>query len=72
MIEAGILASCRPRDGIVIIAGGTGNGKSTLLAAMTRAMREDDPDSDRPILEYSALLEFVFDEINSSSIPSGN
>ena len=66
MIEAGILASCRPR------AGGTGNGKSTLLAAMTRAMREDDPDSDRPILEYSTPLEFVFDEINSSSTPSGN
>ena len=71
MIEAGILASCRPRDGIVIIAGGTGNGKSTLLAAMTRTMLED-PDSDRPILEYSAPIEFVFDEINSSSTPSGN
>jgi len=72
MIETGILASYRPRDGIVIIAGGTGNGKSTLLATMTRATREYDPDSDRPILEYSTPLEFVFDEINSSSTPSGN
>ena len=65
-IEPGILASYRPRDGIVIVAGGTGNGKSTLLAAMTRAMLED-PDSDRPILEYSAPIEFVFDEIHSRS-----
>ena len=65
-IEPGILESYRPRDGIVIIAGGTGNGKSTLLAAMTRAMLED-PDSDRPILEYSAPIEFVFDEIHSRS-----
>jgi len=65
-IEPGILAGYRPRDGIVIIAGGTGNGKSTLLAAMTRTMLED-PDSDRAILEYSAPIEFVFDEINSRS-----
>jgi defect-in-organelle-trafficking protein DotB len=65
-IEPGILASYRPRDGIVIVAGGTGNGKSTLLAAMTRAMLED-PDSDRAILEYSAPIEFVFDEIHSRS-----
>jgi defect-in-organelle-trafficking protein DotB len=65
-IEPGILASYRPRDGIVIVAGGTGNGKSTLLAAMTRAMLED-PESDRPILEYSAPIEFVFDEIQSRS-----
>jgi defect-in-organelle-trafficking protein DotB len=65
-IEPGILASYRPRDGIVIVAGGTGNGKSTLLAAMTRAMLED-PDSNRAILEYSAPIEFVFDEIHSRS-----
>ena len=62
-VEPQILASYRPRDGIVIVAGGTGNGKSTLLAAMTRAMLED-PDSHRAILEYSAPIEFVFDEIH--------
>ena len=65
-IEPGILASYMPGDGIVIVAGGTGNGKSTLLAAMTRAMLED-PHSHRSILEYSAPIEFVFDDIHGTS-----
>lgn len=65
-IEPQILAAFRPGDGIVIVAGGTGNGKSTLLAAMTRAMLED-PDSNRAILEYSAPIEFVFDDIEGVS-----
>jgi len=65
-VEAGIMAAYQPGDGIVIIAGGTGNGKSTLLAAMTRAMLED-PDSHRAILEYSSPIEFVFDEIQGTS-----
>ena len=65
-IEPAILGAYRPRDGIVIVAGGTGNGKSTLLAAMTRAMLED-PHSNRAILEYSAPIEFVFDEIDGAS-----
>ena len=65
-IEPAILAAYRLRDGIVIVAGGTGNGKSTLLAAMTRAMLED-PESNRAILEYSAPIEFVFDDIHGAS-----
>lgn len=65
-IEPAILAAYQPRDGIVIIAGGTGNGKSTLLAAMTRAMLED-PDSNRAIIEYSAPIEFVFDDVHGPS-----
>lgn len=70
-IEPQILAAFRPGDGIVIVAGGTGNGKSTLLAAMTRAMLED-PDSNRAILEYSAPIEFVFDDIEGVSAPSSS
>lgn len=65
-VEPAILAAYQPRDGIIIVAGGTGNGKSTLLAAMTRAMLED-PDSNRAILEFSSPIEFVFDEIEGAS-----
>ena len=63
-VEPAILGAYRPEDGIVIVAGGTGNGKSTLLAAMTRAMLEQ-PDGNRVILEYSAPIEFVFDDVAS-------
>lgn len=65
-VEPAILATFKPDDGIVIVAGGTGNGKSTLLAGMTREMLED-PDSHRALLEYSAPTEFVFDDIKGVS-----
>lgn len=65
-VEPAILAAYLPRDGIVIVAGGTGNGKSTLLAAMTRSMLED-PNSHRAILEFSSPIEFVFDDVQGSS-----
>ena len=61
-VEQGILDACKPADGIVLVAGGTGNGKSTLLAAMVRDMLEE-PDSHRAILEYAAPTEFVFDDV---------
>lgn len=60
--EEGIVEACMPKEGLVLVAGGTGNGKSTLMAGMTRKMLED-PDSHRAILEYSAPIEFVFDSI---------
>ncbi len=62
--EAPILGGFKPDDGTVIVAGG--NGKSTLLAAMTRDMLED-PDSHRALLEYAAPTEFVFDDIRGVS-----
>ena len=65
-VESGILAAYRPEDGIVLVAGGTGNGKSTLLAAMVREMLEE-ADSHRAILEYAAPTEFVFDDVRSAS-----
>jgi defect in organelle trafficking protein DotB len=61
-VEPEIVAACMPNEGLVIIAGGTGNGKSTLMAGMIRKMLED-PDSHRAILEYSAPIEFVYDGI---------
>ena len=62
-IEPAIREHYRPRDGFVIVSGGTGNGKSTTLAAMMRETIED-PDSHAAILEYAAPIEFVFDDIN--------
>ena len=44
----------------MFIAGG--NGKSTLQAAMSRQMPEE-PNGNRAILEYSAPIEFLFDDI---------
>jgi defect-in-organelle-trafficking protein DotB len=65
-VEDAICRAFKPDDGIVLVAGGTGNGKSTLLAAMTRDMLED-PDSHRALLEYAAPTEFVFDDIRGIS-----
>jgi defect in organelle trafficking protein DotB len=62
-IEAEIRECFRPRDGFVIVSGGTGNGKSTTLAAMQRETIED-PDSHAAILEYAAPIEFVYDDIH--------
>jgi defect-in-organelle-trafficking protein DotB len=62
LVEPEIVDACMPNEGLVLIAGGTGNGKSTLMAGMTRKMLED-PDSHRAILEYSAPIEFIYDEI---------
>lgn len=65
-VEEAICRAFKPDDGIVLVAGGTGNGKSTLLAAMTRDMLED-ADSHRALLEYAAPTEFVFDDIRGVS-----
>ena len=67
-IEPGIIEHYRPRDGFVIVSGGTSDGKSTTLAAMMRETIED-PDSHAAILEYAAPIEFVFDDINGPTAP---
>jgi defect in organelle trafficking protein DotB len=61
-VEQAIIDACMPHEGLVLIAGGTGNGKSTLLAGMTRK-RLEDPDSHCALLEYSAPIEFIFDDV---------
>jgi defect-in-organelle-trafficking protein DotB len=65
-VEQAIVAACMPHEGLVLIAGGTGNGKSTLMAAMTRK-RLEDPDSHCAILEYSAPIEYVYDDIRGAT-----
>ena len=65
-VEPQILANFKVRQGFVIIAGGTENGKSTLMAGMIRELLED-PDSHRSIIEYAAPIEFVYDDIDGAS-----
>lgn len=62
-IEAGILEWFRPNNGLVIVAGATGEGKSTLLSGMV-LHKLLDPDSHRLILEYSEPIEYVFDGVS--------
>ncbi|MDD2859487.1 MAG: ATPase, T2SS/T4P/T4SS family [Acidiphilium sp.] len=65
-VEEPILANFKIRQGFVIVSGGVENGKSTLLAAMTRDILED-PESHRWILEFAAPIEFVYENIRCVS-----
>ena len=61
-----IIKALAPQEGIVFITGATGSGKSTLLASVIRSLIELD-DSNRKVLTYEAPIEFVYDEIETSS-----
>lgn len=61
-----ILEAIAPQEGIVFITGATGSGKSTLLASIIRELIET-ADSNRKVLTYEAPIEFVFDEIETTS-----
>lgn len=61
-----IIKALAPQEGIVFITGATGSGKSTLLASVIRNLIEID-DSNRKVLTYEAPIEFVYDEIATSS-----
>lgn len=54
-----------PRDGIVIIAGATGSGKSTTMAAITRSHLEN---LSRPvkIVDIQAPIEYTFRDVTNS------
>jgi defect-in-organelle-trafficking protein DotB len=75
VVEPGILEAYRPREGMVIVAGGTGSGKSTLIAGMTVAKLLD-PEGHYNIVEGAAPVEFLLERvrgvsstINQSEIP---
>jgi defect-in-organelle-trafficking protein DotB len=65
-VEPGILAAFRPREGMVIVSGGTGSGKSTLIAGMTVAKLLDS-DGHYNIAEAAAPVEFLLDRVKSPS-----
>jgi len=61
-----IVDAVAPQEGIVFITGATGSGKSTLLASIIRDLIENE-DSNRKVLTYEAPIEFVYDEIETTS-----
>ena len=61
-VEPDILRTFTPRNGLVIIGGATGSGKSTLMSGMVLELLTR-PDSHKAILEYSSPIEQVYDGI---------
>ncbi len=61
-----VIQALAPQEGIVFITGATGSGKSTLLASIIRNLIEQE-DSNRKVLTYEAPIEFVYDEIETTS-----
>ncbi len=64
LVEPGIMEAFRPRNGMVIVSGGTGSGKSTLIAGMTVA-KLFDPTGHYDIIEGAAPVEFLLDRVKS-------
>ncbi|SFK90821.1 type IV pilus twitching motility protein PilT [Methylocapsa palsarum] len=65
-VEPEILSAYRPDQGLVIVSGGTGSGKSTLIAGMTMAKLLD-PAGHYVILEGAEPIEFLLDRVRSET-----
>lgn len=65
-IPEDVLEAIAPEEGIIYITGATGSGKSTLLAAIIRDLIEKE-DSNRKVLTYESPIEFVYDDIETTS-----
>lgn len=61
-LEDEIYQNMAPKQGMIIVTGGTGSGKSTLLAAMIRHLLEQ-PDGHRKFLTYESPIEYVYDSV---------
>src|SRR6516165_4858412 len=66
LVEEGILDAYRPRQGMVIVSGATGSGKSTLIAGMTVAKLMD-PEGHFNIVEGAAPVEFLLERVHGLS-----
>lgn len=63
-IPEAILETCHKTDqGLILIVGATGNGKSTLLASVLRDILEQ-PEANKNLITLEAPIEFVYDEID--------
>ncbi|HDX8428183.1 TPA: Flp pilus assembly complex ATPase component TadA [Aeromonas veronii] len=57
-LECGIIDNIKPRNGVVIISGETGSGKSTLIASVLRWLKET-PNGNYVINTYESPVEFL-------------
>lgn len=66
-VEADILTTCNQTDqGMILVVGATGNGKSTLLAAILRQQMEE-VEGHRNFVTIESPIEFVYDTIQKPS-----
>lgn len=70
-LEAIVVAAMKPRNGIVVVSGGTGSGKSATLAAVVRSHLED---ANRPakIVDIQAPIEYTFRDVAGGSSGSSS
>lgn len=68
-VEAPILRAYRPRNGLVLVCGAVGTGKTRTLAGMVRSMLED-PGFHGKIIEFALPLEYEFDRIDARGLYS--
>ena len=61
-VESMILDNYCPREGMILVSGGTGSGKSTLIAGLIKAKLED-PDGHYDIVEAAAPVEFLLERV---------
>jgi defect in organelle trafficking protein DotB len=66
-VEPEIVAESTPAQGAVIIAGETGSGKTTTIAALMRRILERPTPIHGNVLTYEAPIEFVFENVPSST-----
>ncbi|WP_066922519.1 ATPase, T2SS/T4P/T4SS family [Methylobacterium sp. CCH5-D2] len=62
-----LVAESTPAQGAVVIAGETGSGKTTTLAALMRRVLEEPTPIHGNVLSYEAPIEFVFENVPSAS-----
>lgn len=65
-VEPGIREGAFPKDGITIVVGPTGSGKSTLISSFIRFILEDEH-AHKFIVTFEAPIEYVFDTIKKPS-----
>lgn len=65
-LEAELYDKLDPASGIIVVAGATGHGKSTTMAAMTRNHLEN-RDRSRKIIDLQAPIEYTFRDINTDA-----
>ena len=61
-VEPMILDNYRPREGMILVGGATGSGKSTLIAGLIKAKLED-PAGNFDIVEAAAPVEFLMERV---------